>query len=781
MQSKISKSVAFFSVFIFGVASVFLHKIFVFCCLLGVSVIALKFCNKISRRFGLILMLVFCFAAVYTVFKVPHGDKLQSFVQQDHGLVGIVSSVPKEQNGKVKFYLDVKEVDKSRLLNDAIYGTSAVSLYKNTAKDIKIGKEIYLYGVLNEPRSASNLGQFDYRNYLKNQGIFTVFYADDYKVLDPGTDIFLRIQGYFSELASGIIQKHAPFLSDSQLDLLGGIVFGHRSVNLADDVRDDFINSGTFHVLAASGMQVGLILFFWCLLMKLLKVPVNLSLLSGGVMVIIYSCFTGLPPSILRAMLMAEFIILGKLIDREADNIALLLLVCSLMLLYNPLFILDVGFQLSFITTFGLLFCLPKFIEKFPKIPSFISGTILITVVAQAFATPLLIYYFNNLPFYSLFANFFMIPVVSMVTYIGFLSSLFSLIPHTGVVLHLFSLLMKPFLFGLNFIAHFFAKIPFSLLYIKQVEILSVVLMYIFIIFTVLFLQNGFKNKISPALSFVSLVILLAINVNYTPHKGLEMVFFDVGNSDAILLTLPNKKTVLIDTGRYNPYGSSSGKTVICEYLKHKGYSKIDALILTHPDADHIGGCVDVLKFAKVGTVYQNTLKSDTDVYCRLCDYLKNKHVNTEYISSCTEKQLLLDDQVKIRVMAPDTQNKNDGSLITCLESEGFSAVFMGDAEKDSMRFISNKIHTPVNLLKLGHHGSKDSIDEGLIRVLEPQKVVICVGKNKYKHPDFGVLELLDKHKIPVYRTDVDKMLYFDYEDRNIVVKRYSSELRAIQ
>jgi len=779
MDNKISKSIIFFSIFIFAIASVFLKSISLCTTLLTILVFWLCYKKLLSKRFSIILMLVFAFGVFYTNYKTPQNDALQKYIFQDCQITGTVASIPKYDKQKIKFYFDINQINSK---NDSKkIGTTAVSIYSSQHQKIQIGDILMLNGKFQSPHKATNFGQFDYSDYLKNQGIFTVFYSKNYKIQGKSNNFYLKTQKYFMHLAEKILQKHSKYLTKNQTDLLGGVVFGHRSINLSDDMKQDFINSGTFHILAASGMQVALVLLFWCFLMKLIKIPYNLSLISGSVVIIFYACFTGFPASILRALLMAEFIILGKLIDRQADSIALLLFVCSIMLLYNPFSILDVGFQLSFMTTFGIIFSIPKFSDKIKNIPEWLSSTLLITVIAQAFASPLLVFYFNNLPLYSILANIFILPLVSIITFAGFLSGIFALLPKTDLIIMLFSKILGPSLSGINWIAEFFSNLPDALIYLKQISVFSVILSYIFIMFFILLIAQGFKNKYFMTISVSSLSLFLFLNINLFPEKNLDITFFNVGNSDAILVKLPNGKQFLVDTGRSNPYGASSGKTIIDEYLKSSGNKKLEAIILTHPDSDHIGGCLDVLKFSKPLKIYQTSTPNNTETSVELQKYINKNKITVQTMSKNSCINLDFDKNVKIKLFAPKGDNKNSNSLITYIEKGDFSVLLMGDNEKNIRNLREINAKKPIKVMKLGHHGSKNSIDEKMVTNLHPENVVISVGKNNYHHPDFEVLNLLEKHNIRTYKTSEENMMVFSYGQNGLKVKKYYTDTKTIE
>ena len=152
-----------------------------------------------------------------------------------------------------------------------------------------------------------------------------------------------------------ILDVHAKYLKSPNLEVLGGIVFGDDAVSPPEYIKNSFINSGLLHILAASGMNVAFIYTFWFFILRFLGVPFKPRVLSGMLVVILYTLMTGLGASVIRAALMLLFVLAGKLIDRDAHSVSLLSLVAVIMLIYNPAYINDVSFQLSFLVTFGLL------------------------------------------------------------------------------------------------------------------------------------------------------------------------------------------------------------------------------------------------------------------------------------------------------------------------------------------------------------------------------------------------------------------------------------------
>ena len=774
--SKTNKSMIFFGVFIFSVASVFLHLEIPCATMLLALILVCNFKKIITRTFSIILMTTFLAGIIHTNYKIPQADILSGYIPNNANIQGIVTSIPTYKNHKIKFEL---KADKLVLQDKTLTGSlgKTIVYLKNPNIPIEIGDKIILEGNLTAPFKVENQYQFDYEKYLQKSGIFSVFYAENAHFLSKNTSKNFAIKNYFHKLSIKIQNKHLEKMNNKNANLLGGIVFGNRTIKVDKEIAEDFRNAGIYHVLSASGLHVGIVLLFWTYFMKFLRMPFSFILGSGALVLLVFGGFTGFPPAVCRAIFMAEFVILGKLLNRQANSIALLALVAFLMLLYNPLYIVDIGFQLSFITTFGIFFCLPFMLKNFNFKPEFISGPMFLTATAQIFSAPLLIYYFHSLPIYSLLANLFIVPIISIITFTGFFANIIAIFPKTDKIIELFDYFLTPFLSTSALGANFFANLPYSVFFVKQISISSVILMYIFIIFTILCIKKSLKSKLYNSISICSFILLLFFNLNLSP-KTLDITVFSLGNSDAILVELPNKK-ILIDTGKITQGGSSSGKTIINNYLKANAINTLDAIILTHPDSDHIGGCCDILDEIKVKHIYQPQIESNSILYSNLQNKIKAQKIATNNLRPNTS---LCFDKDKLKIIAPSGNDTNSSSLLTYLEFEGFSALFMGDAEKEALPIIKQNNINNVDLLKIGHHGSKNAIDNQMLNRLNPQKTVICSKKNDKNHPHPQTTRLLTNRNIKTYDTATYHMLQFSYnpKEKSTNVSHFNSETKKM-
>ena len=360
------------------------------------SVLAIFFIikNYIPIKYILLWITVFYLGFFNANLKVNYSDDLVKFTPQKVELQGQVVSIPDRTNSeKTKFFLNVININ-----GQDVNGKTLVTYAANEEQELRVGDFIKLKGTLKTPFKSTNPSQFDYSKYLRNFNTFTVFYSEDLDFIEKELSFKWKFSQYLNQLRDKIIGVHSKYLKSPNLEILGGVVFGDDAISPPEYIKTSFVNSGLLHILAASGMNVAFIYGFWFFFMKRLRAPYRLTVISGMLLVIIYTLMTGLGASVIRASLMLLFILAGKLIDRDAHSVSLLSFVAMLMLIYNPAFINDVGFQLSFVVTFGLLTTANVLAEnlKGHKIPMWFLGAILIPVIAQIWVAPIQMFYFNT-------------------------------------------------------------------------------------------------------------------------------------------------------------------------------------------------------------------------------------------------------------------------------------------------------------------------------------------------------------------------------------------------
>ena len=345
-------------------------------------------------KYILIWILIFYFGIYNTTSRLKDTDELLNLAPVNSVISGQILSIPQDKGkDKISFFFKVNKIEYDGNVRE--FDNEKVLVTLNTNEKLKIYDYYKIKGRLSVPFKAGNPSQFDYGNYLRNFNVYAVFYGA--KGAEPvflNSDLSARekVLQWINDYREKIISIHSNYLTSPNLEILGGIVFGDDAVSPPENIKQSFINSGLLHILAASGMNVAFIFSFFFFFLSALKVNYKVNISAGIVMVIVYSLMTGLGASVVRATFMLVFVLIGKLIDRDAHSISLLAFVAFLMLLYNPMYINDVGFQLSFIVTFGLLIMTPFLMRGKNKFVNWVIGTVSIPIIAQLWVMPIQIF-----------------------------------------------------------------------------------------------------------------------------------------------------------------------------------------------------------------------------------------------------------------------------------------------------------------------------------------------------------------------------------------------------
>lgn len=716
-----------------------------------ISVLATVFLlkNYISQKHILLWVFVFYFGFFNAYFRVHNTDELVQYADNKIKLSGQIVSIPNSNTKeKTKFFFKVNNAD-----NKNINGKTLVTINSKDEdfSNFQIGDYYEIYGSLKKPFKAGNPSQFDYGKYLRNFDAFTVFYADKENCtqIQKKLSFKWKFLKRLNKIRDRILKIHSTQLQSPNLEILGGIVFGDDAVAPPDYIKTSFVNSGLLHILAASGMNVAFIYGFWVFFTKRLRVPFKISVISGMCLVILYTFMTGLGASVIRAALMLLFVLAGKLIDRDAHSVSLLSFVAMLMLIYNPAFINDVGFQLSFIVTFGLLTTADIILEKYreSKLRNFLIGLVVIPVVAQIWVAPIQMFYFNTFSTYSVFANIFTMPFLSVVSFGGFLSSIFAIFPYLNKIALVLDFVINYFLNAIVLVSNFFASLSNSLLTTTHPSVIQIFIYYLIILLITLSLKTGINKKITVGcLSLLAILFLSMINL---PSKNLEIITFDVQNADCFLIKTPQNKYFIIDTGRaaFNG-GKAQANSIIIKYLKDKGIKNIEGMVITHFDNDHSGGASDIMKNISVKNVYVNSYSDKTMTSVNIFKTLKEKNINCEI----PKGKIYSESDLTLNTLIAGKKEDNDKSIITLLKYKDFDMIFMGDAGIGAFETLKDNIPQNIEVLKVGHHGGMNVVNKEMIDYMGTKISIISTGPNAFGHPNKTTLDVL--RNTDIFRTD---------------------------
>ncbi len=739
----------------------------------------------------IVWILIFYFGIINTGLRLKNNDELLNLAPVNSTIYGKIVSIPQNKgDGKVKFFFKVNKIEYDNLVQK--FKDEKVLVTLNTDDKLNIYDSYKIRGRLSMPFKAGNPSQFDYGNYLRNYGSYAVFYGrNPYSMKDEDIPCYEKFQNKNSTIEKAlqkinnyresILSVHSRYLKSPNLEILGGIVFGDDAVSPPENIKQSFVNSGLLHILAASGMNVAFIYSFFFLILRLIRVPFKINVGLCMLAVITYVLMTGLGASVLRAALMLLFVLVGKLIDRDAHSVALLSFVAFLMLIYNPMYINDVGFQLSFIVTFGLLMMTPYLFKINHKVIDWIIGTVTIPIIAQLWVIPIQIFYFNNISIYSVFANIMSVPLLSVISFGGFISSLISIItPISDFICRIFDFVINPLITILVNISDFWGNLPNSTMQTTHPNPFQLILYYaILICITALFDKNIREKFVKQLLAAIlTLLTILLLSMISIPSQSLEITTFDVGNADAFMIKTPDNRFIMIDTAKsgYNG-GKSQAEMLILKYFKDIGIKNLDSIIVTHFDNDHCGGAVDLLKNLSVEKIYVNSLTHNSNAAKDI--YKTANQRNTELIEAENNQTVYDNNALKItNFIVKDVAGigDNESSIITLLTYNDFTMLFTGDAGVETFNKLKNKLPSNITILKVGHHGASGVVNKSMAEYLRPEYSIISTGENKFGHPSIYTLETLRNSKI--LRTDINNSIKIEVKDKVHKVYTYNSEKR---
>ncbi|MGM9849227.1 MAG: DNA internalization-related competence protein ComEC/Rec2 [Bacilli bacterium] len=677
----------------------------------------LKTILKLKQKYTYILFITFIiYALIITNISIT-----STYKESDTTFEGNVLSI---KNYDTKTTIIIKEKNKKEKI--------LVNYYEKIDK-INLGDKVKVKGTLKLPSKNTVPNLFNYRAYLKNNNIYYILTACEITKVKNNSKILIH---YKNKLQKYINHKKAH-------TYLNVFILSNKN-DLDKEVLSSYQVNGLSHLFSISGMHLTLLLGT---ILKLLdKVSYNryYKYVILIIILIIYMYLTDFTPSILRSGIMFILLSLNKLLNFKIETKNIMMLTFIIIVLINPFYIYNLGFQLSYLISFYLII----FAHIINKHKNYFKKLFITSLISFLVSFPIIIsnYYQANL--LSILINLLFVPIIS---YIVLPLSFITLILPTDSILILIMDILEGISLSLTNINHLLLELPKPSIYL---------IMIYYALITLLLIN---KKYLIPLLI---IIIIHKISINFNP--SMEIIFFDVSQGDSILLHYPhNKHNILIDTGGNHNYEIS--KNIIIPYLKSKGISKIDYLILTHGDYDHMGEAINLVENFKVEKVIFNCGEFN-ELEQDLIKVLNKKKIP---YYSCI-KELNINDSKLYFLNSKDYGNENDNSNVIYTELNGYKFMFMGDASGTTEKEILNKYNLPdIDVLKAGHHGSKTSSSKEFIDTINPKYSIISVGKNnRYGHPNKEALDNLEDSKI--YRTDVEGSIMFKIKNKKLKIETCS-------
>lgn len=733
----------------------------VFCLLIGFLLL-----KKGKPYLSIIILLLFMWTGFVNgqIARVDFSG-LNSFQGSTLNLTGQVLEVVRYDSDRAVYDVQVEYVeDEGRKyltrgkirLSQYFYGEG------ENRKIFSPGDIIRIRGELRKPQGRRNPRGFDYRGYLEKQGIFYTVNVSESQVELIGTKPFKWPYSWIIAVHNWLKSIMEKNLREPVLALVKSMIIGDKG-GLPYRLRDEFSKTGLAHILAISGLHVGYIVLALSAVQRFLKLPPKIAFLAQALFLGFYCLLVGGAASAIRAAIMAIIVMGGRLLGRRPDPVNSMALAALIVLIFRPLDIYDVGFQLSFGAVGGIFLYSNRIKKALKFLPNFISNSISVSLAAQLGTWPLILYYFNIISPWSVLTNLLLVPIAGIVVILGFIMLIISLVlPWLGsfigyIIEYIGVILIR----GNNMMA----SLPGA-----SIKMVSPSIMFLTIYYLILWLMSEekpafIKRPLLWAGGAIALLLGLAF-IKYILPVPMQIVFLDVGQGDCIYIRTPDRKHILIDGGG-RPEGLGDfdvGEDIVVPFLLKNGIGRLDLVVMSHSHDDHIGGLIPVVRDIKVAAFMEFPPKDISENYLQLKELVKQKGITCIYAVQGQSYQIgkkawidilyPMEDQARLENIGGD--NENNRSLVMRLSYKNTSILFTGDIEREVEEYLSDIYDFEVDILKVAHHGSRTSSTEPWIQIIDPQIAVIQVGRNIFGHPHPEVEERLLEQGASVYRSDRD-------------------------
>lgn len=709
----------------------------------------------------------------------PSGLELAAEEGETLRLRGTVSRREEKQKYRA-YYLTDNQV----CLDNQIIKESKILVYiKREKSEIqKIGNRIELTGEVRFFQGAANPGNFDQKFYYQKQGIHACVWADEAKIIESKT---WRIREGLTVFRCRWKSLLVDCLGKDYGNRMSAILLGDKS-DLDPDLKELYQKSGIGHILAISGLHMSFIGmgFYTCL--RKAGVPFVPAGSIGMLFLLLYTLMIGCGVSSLRALVMFMVRIGADMTGRTYDPPTSLSLAAAVIVFWQPLYLLDAGFLLSFGAILGIVLVNPV-LETFRTVPGYLCGGLSIHLVLF----PIMLYYYFEFPVYSILLNLLVVPLMSAVLGAGIAGSLLALLWKRGGVLLL--QICRGILWGYSGVCGLSMKLPFSRVITGQPEKIWMAVYYLFLLGGCIagmrykkggseknergsneknnkrFYRKTYKKnreteesvkcRISRGAVFLLLLAFLLISIRCHGTSGeLQVTMLDVGQGDGLYIRTPSGRHFLIDGGSTDI--SEVGKYRMEPFLKSQGVSALDYIFVSHGDADHLNGIQELLENQYLGVpIRRLVLPTETVLDEALTELAQTAADYGTKVMVIEKGEQVTDGVMKLTCLAPardyEGEIGNASSMVLELEYQSFHMLFTGDLEGTGEENLAESERlADCSVLKVAHHGSKNSTTDAFLEKTMPEIGLISAGReNRYGHPHAETVRRLEQRGCHLYST----------------------------
>lgn len=577
----------------------------------------------------------------------------------------------------------------------------------------------YLFqGCFAAPEPPRNPGGYNEEKLLAQRGIYTMFDAEAPGTLENAPPSWAA---WLNQLKAKYNDILARYLAPGEQALIAATLFGDVS-NLNDDFYNISQQFGIIHIFSVSGLHVSFILAFVLVLARLLCRQNSWGLVVAVVpLLILYTLLSDASAPAVRASIMGIATLLALRLLRYRDPLTILALAAAMLLAANPYNLWQIGFQLSFLAMLGLILLTPRLEAFLVFLPKSLASALAASLAAECVSLPLVAYYFYQIAPLSTVMNLLVVPFFSLLVPLALVALLIAgFLPVLGAIVFFPVRMLILVIVALMDIVN---QVTGTLhIYIGQPSSWLLVLCYALLI--VFCLVPVARRALSTAALAAVILCLGVITLRPAVSNDLRLSLVDVGQGTGCTYQTADGRWLVFDTG--------PGADTVAQYLRYCGANTIDAIVLSHSDLDHIGGCAHILRDFNVKKLLASPYAQTTDEWQTLLPYLGD----TEVLTIDGAQQFRLGNTTLDCTLAAtsETGGENSNQVVARLNDDGLTTLFTGDTAAEALDEIPWQM--PADLVLVPHHGSKNSWDSAFYERLMPDLALISAGEdNRYGHP----------------------------------------------
>ena len=746
---------------------------------ISLCLLAALFYSGRSRAYLLLAVFFLTGALLTSEKRLPSQLRSLAIDHQEVIIEGVVLEPPKQLSPEmVRMEVSARDLvrgNKMFPINENIL----VTVYRN-AIPLRPGEKIRFPTRLRPFKNFRNPGHYDYEKAMTYKGFAcAAAVSDGRRIVHMGPAILPFWRGWVERLQAPVRSFFEASLDHQDAALFRALILGERQ-GIDPSLRETFNRSGLGHLLAVSGLHIGLVAWAAFFLFKLGLSRSYRLLLTTDIRkwcaffacfpVIGYTFLAGCQVSAQRAMIMVLAYLVSLILGKEKEAWSTLALAGLVILFLDPGAIFTPSFQLSFLAVIGILWLTPPILNKLgyekhaspnknplPRsVLTYFMGLAAVSVSALYFLLPITAFYFHRIPLVSIPANLTTIPVLGLwVLPMGLLSVL-----TLPLSTHMAAFFLHGGALGLNMMmdtVRFWSNLSWASIWIFTPNLFEIGLFYTFTFFA-FFAWRLRWAKFGLAAVLLFIMIDAAFWVNRVRfNRDLEVVFLDVGKGNAALVSFPGGKKMMIDGGGFSSGHFDVGKMVIAPFLWHRKIGAIDYLVLSHPQADHMNGLRFIAEAFHPKEFWYNGDPVETQSYKDLMTTLENEGILKKRPLQLQEKiringaeieVLYPEPEGKTTVMPSDGKRLNNRSMVLRVSYGGTSILFPGDLEELGEKNLAAHAgaRAKSDILLSPHHGSRTSSSEAFLKMVDPRLCVISSGEDRFgRFPHPEVLRRLDE------------------------------------